>query len=70
MKRHRQRSVERRCSHVTVYEIVIRLSTENPLNEEDVPALMQEQWEQTGAFMEGDQIEVVKVQKIPGDEPG
>lgn len=55
---------------MTVYEIVIHLSTENPLNEEDVPALIQEQWEQTGAFMEGDQIEVVKVQKIPGDEPG
>jgi hypothetical protein len=46
------------------FKMVVELTTDYNLTEEEVPAFMKEQWEQTSAFMENDRIKISSVTEI------
>lgn len=46
------------------YQITLTFITENEFELSQIPELLLEQWEQTGASMEGDRIEVTNVSRL------
>jgi len=53
------------------YIVSVNFKTQNDFTENEVAKLFMEQWEQTAAFGEGDELEICLVTKIPdGKEIG